>query len=139
MHTIGQSAGVAAHLCRALQRFCHRRFAIPSQRGHHRLEETARRQIEALGEARKTLLRLDVLGVPREESLARIKEIGFRPAAIDQIANNYYLPTMPSAETITRAATSPGAKGQGRVTKVIKSTAETYGSSTTKRVPLLPE
>jgi hypothetical protein len=103
------------------------------------LDETARRQIVALGEARKTLLRLDVLGVPRSESLTQLKELGFRIAAIDQIANNYYLPTMPSNETIVRAAKSPGAKGQDRIPTVIKSTAKAYESSATKRIPLLPE
>jgi hypothetical protein len=100
------------------------------------LAETSRRQIKALGEARKTLLNLDTLGVPRSESLARLKELGFRPDAIMQISNNYYLPTMPSTETIKRAAVSP--KGPDRVTKVLKTTAEA-NDPTKQRVPLLPE
>jgi hypothetical protein len=66
-----------------------------------------------------TLLNLDTLGVPRSESMPRLKELGFRDDAIMQITNNYYLPTMPSTETIKRAAVSPGGKGQDRVPKVI--------------------
>lgn len=79
-------------------------------------DENAVRQREFLADARRVILRLNTLiGEDSYSPEVLLRDAGFDKTATQQILNNYYLPQIPSDQTLIRAATSPGGKGQNRI------------------------